>query len=340
MFSAVPSAFIAADDWSANLNITAEITAGEPSRLLSGNPIRRFGVRPTCTNDFEFGCDTGQDLIVLPEELKGYFDYPNNQGDGFGAVDPLKLLTSRIPDAAVLTWPLRLEVALTSLPRDIDVTIISTEIVDIPVGDPVRRVVLLDNVGSEIADLRLQPVVVIPLTITTNPTIVDFDIRVAAGPQLTTAVINAPATANEGDSVQFDGSASIPAENETITDYDWAFSDGGTANGQIVQHTFDDDGPFTATLTVTDSANDTDPAVHNITINNLPPVINQVDNSGPVNEGTTARITTTATDPGADDIPELDHFFDCDDNNLFEVGPQPGISLTASSPTALTTRST
>lgn len=123
IFSAASSEFIAADDWSASLNITAEITSGEPSRFLTGNPIGRFGARPSCTNDFEFSCDQGEAIIVFPEELNGYFDYPDNQNSGFGVVDPLRLLTSRIPDAAVLTWPLRLEVALSSVPRDIDVTI-------------------------------------------------------------------------------------------------------------------------------------------------------------------------------------------------------------------------
>ena len=98
------------DDWTGVLNIIGQL---QDSSLLTGNPILTFGVRPNCTDDFEFTCDTGQDLIVLPEHVKAYFDYPNNQGDGFGAVDPLKLLTSIIPppdpERETLRFPLRVD---------------------------------------------------------------------------------------------------------------------------------------------------------------------------------------------------------------------------------------
>ncbi len=56
----------------------------------------------------------------------------------------------------------------------------------------------------------------------------------------------APAT------VVFDGSASCDA-NGAITTYDWAFSDGASADGAVAAHTFTANGVHSATLTVTNA---------------------------------------------------------------------------------------
>ena len=55
-------------------------------------------------------------------------------------------------------------------------------------------------------------------------------------------------TAIVNHSVHFDGSASRPLVG--ITGYSWAFSDGGTANTEVADHTFTTTGTKTATLTV------------------------------------------------------------------------------------------
>ena len=54
-----------------------------------------------------------------------------------------------------------------------------------------------------------------------------------------------------------------------------------------------------------------------------PTITNVAANPDPVNEGNTSRITATAADPGGPGE-NLLYLFDCDDNNIFEQGPQAG----------------
>ena len=55
------------DDWSGLISMTGTFTAGGN---LSGTPILRFGVCPTCTEGFDFAFDTGTSTIDLPELLQ------------------------------------------------------------------------------------------------------------------------------------------------------------------------------------------------------------------------------------------------------------------------------
>lgn len=65
-----------------------------------------------------------------------------------------------------------------------------------------------------------------------------------------------------GESLILDGTGSSDPDG-TIVSFDWAFGDGGMANGAIVGHVYTTAGQFTATLTVTDDdgATDDDTAV-------------------------------------------------------------------------------
>ena len=76
----------------------------------------------------------------------------------------------------------------------------------------------------------------------------------------TTVVSAAPLSADAGDPITtavnaaatFDASGSSPAG--LITNYQWDFGDGTSANGQTVQHTYTSPGSYTATLTVSEGA--------------------------------------------------------------------------------------
>ncbi len=63
---------------------------------------------------------------------------------------------------------------------------------------------------------------------------------------------NGPYTGNVNQAITFGGFAQS-LNGGTVTSYTWTFGDGGTAQGQSVQHTYTTAGTFTVTLTATDS---------------------------------------------------------------------------------------
>lgn len=79
-----------------------------------------------------------------------------------------------------------------------------------------------------------------------------------APPAPTAAIVVTPSTAVVGNVVDFSGAGSTPSNGATITTYDWDFGDGNIGSGLATQHTYAAASPpagYTATLTVTDSAN-------------------------------------------------------------------------------------
>lgn len=66
------------------------------------------------------------------------------------------------------------------------------------------------------------------------------------------AVIDASITDGEAPlTVNFDGTGSSDPDG-SITDYSWEFGDGNSGSGTTISHTYEAEGGFTATLTVTD----------------------------------------------------------------------------------------
>ena len=84
------------------------------------------------------------------------------------------------------------------------------------------------------------------------------------------AFIWSPEPQAEGAAVSFtDGSTSTP---DIITGWAWDFGGLGTSNDQNPSFTFDDDGIYTVTITVTDDDGSTDTASHDVTITDKGPV--------------------------------------------------------------------
>jgi PKD repeat protein len=76
-----------------------------------------------------------------------------------------------------------------------------------------------------------------------------------------------PASPTRGQPAQFDGSAST--SSRTIVSYAWTFGDGTTGSGVTVSHTYSLTlmaGPYTVTLTITDSANQSASTSRQITV--------------------------------------------------------------------------
>ena len=134
-----------------------------------------------------------------------------------------------------------------------------------------------------------------------------------------------PPSINEADSTDLDATVSDPGTDDTALDYsiDWgdgsSDTTGSTSDGTIEEsHTYADDGAddgYTVTLSVTDSDDDDGTDSADITVLNLSPTISLVANDGPINEGSAATITVTATDPAGANDP-LDYSFDCDNDGL------------------------
>jgi len=77
-----------------------------------------------------------------------------------------------------------------------------------------------------------------------------------------------------------------------------------------------DNGTATVRLTATDDDNASSSADAAVTITNANPVISSVSNAGPIDEGSSATITVSATDPGSADV--LSSAYDCDNNGSYE----------------------
>ena len=63
----------------------------------------------------------------------------------------------------------------------------------------------------------------------------------------------------------FDGSSSTDSDG-TIESYSWTFGDGNSASGEVVSHTYANDGSYTVTLTVTDNDGDSDSTSQQVTV--------------------------------------------------------------------------
>ncbi|MFC1865001.1 PKD domain-containing protein, partial [Chloroflexota bacterium] len=96
-----------------------------------------------------------------------------------------------------------------------------------------------------------------------------------------------------------------------------------------LSHTYTDDSNYTVIVTVTDDDGGVTIGSTTITVNNVAPTITSVSNSGPINEGSSATVTVTATDPAGASDP-LSYEFDFDNDGSYETGPQLGKSASSS----------
>ncbi|MFC2039272.1 PKD domain-containing protein, partial [Chloroflexota bacterium] len=113
-------------------------------------------------------------------------------------------------------------------------------------------------------------------------------------------------SANEGDTVAFDGSSS--SDDGTIVSYEWDFDDGSSGAGETTSHVYADNGTYTVTLTVTDNNEATDTDAATVTIDNIAPTVN----AGPdetVDEGDTVSFSGSFTDPGSADTHTIEWDF-------------------------------
>ena len=115
----------------------------------------------------------------------------------------------------------------------------------------------------------------------------------------TAAFTWAPEPQGEGTAVIFtDASTSNP---DTITGWNWDFGGFGTSSDQNPSFTFDDNGTYTVTLTVTDEDGSTDTVSHDVTITDKAPAAN-VTGDTPIDEGQTGNYDATGSTSSPDAI--------------------------------------
>jgi PKD repeat protein len=119
-----------------------------------------------------------------------------------------------------------------------------------------------------------------------------------------TALLTGDTPLNEGDTGQCDarGSTSYP---DAIDGYEWDWNYGGVFSpsgdkGEMQSHAWVDNGTYTVAVRVTDDDGSMDVAEMEVTVNNLPPIVD----AGPdktVNEGDSVSFNGSYTDPGLAD---------------------------------------
>ena len=126
-----------------------------------------------------------------------------------------------------------------------------------------------------------------------------------------TAVISAPTTGDEGETLTFDASLSHDPGNDIVS-HEWGFGDGVTATGVLVSHAYTDNASYTITLTVTDEYNASDTATQTVIIYNVAPTAT-FNAPTEVDEGDDIALSlTNPSDPSsADTAAGFDYAFDC-----------------------------
>ena len=167
--------------------------------------------------------------------------------------------------------------------------------------------------------------VVATVPVGTAPIGIAFAFVTVAPPVLTTD--NAAVPVNEGQTAGNTGTVT-DANGDTVTLTASVGTVVNNGNGTWSWSFTTSDGPAqsqTVTITGDDGQGGVSSTSFDLTVNNVSPAIVNVSNNGPVVTGNPATITVTATDPAGANDP-LAYEFDCDNNGVYEIGPQAGNS--------------
>ncbi|HZF11400.1 MAG TPA: choice-of-anchor Q domain-containing protein [Thermoanaerobaculia bacterium] len=130
--------------------------------------------------------------------------------------------------------------------------------------------------------------------------------------------VNEGQTAINGGTVSEGGIVTLTASVGTVVNHgdgtwSWCFpTTDGPSQSQTVTLTGDDGHSVRSTS-------------FNLVVGNLAPTITSVSNNGPIVAGHAVTLTVTAADPAGANDP-LTYAFDCNDDGVFEIGPQAGNS--------------
>ncbi len=104
--------------------------------------------------------------------------------------------------------------------------------------------------------------------------------------------VNAPPDPDESAQVAFSVSSVDPAGEDDPLSFQWSFGDGESASGANVDHTYEDNGTFTYSVTVSDDDNGTDTEVGTLVVADVPPTLNPVQRPVDIVEGQSVSFST------------------------------------------------
>ena len=137
------------------------------------------------------------------------------------------------------------------------------------------------------------------------------------------AVISSDLSAiSESHAIAFDGLASTDLNGQSdIISYDWNFGDGVTGAGITTYHTYDDNGVFTVSLTVTDSLGETSTDYFVVTVSNVAPTATFSANPSTLIQGETSTLSlSNVSDVSSTDTTAgFTYSYDCTDDETFEL---------------------
>lgn len=120
-----------------------------------------------------------------------------------------------------------------------------------------------------------------------------------------------PYSGQESSAILLDGTGSQDPDGDLLT-HAWTFGDGTVGTGATVPHTYDDDGSYAVTLTVTDPGGLSGMASATATVTNVAPTATfNAPNSIPRGTSYTLSLTNSTDLSGADRAAGFTHRFDC-----------------------------
>jgi PKD repeat protein len=126
------------------------------------------------------------------------------------------------------------------------------------------------------------------------------DVILSSAPPTNTNILK-PAQIEEGQSIQFQATETIPGINNPLT-YSWNFGDNTTpVTGQTATHTFADNGTYKVALTFAGIDGVITTQTTAVKVDNVAPTIVNIAKPTTIKEGESATFSATATDPGIKD---------------------------------------
>jgi chitodextrinase len=128
---------------------------------------------------------------------------------------------------------------------------------------------------------------------------VSQSVTVGAGTKPTATIVTSPSSPIVGQTVNFNGSTSVPAAGRVIRSWEWDFGDGASGSGAVASHAYANAGTYTVILTVTDDADRVGTTTTSITVGTGNPTADFTFNPSAPRSGQQVTFDASATQAAA-----------------------------------------